>query len=168
MNETVAAFNNDDLATALKNLNNLDSMIKGTRSPCLDHECLQSVSNMILQVKTILGISEHLRFRKVSLEKSRGREEEMPNETMLNRVEKTISPLSNRWRILILSDLSKGGKSFTNLSQSLGLRTGHLQFHLRLLKSAGYIGNDSNHNYALTDKGATALKGINELVLKLG
>ena len=168
MDETVAAFNNDDLATALKNLNNLDSIIKGARSPCLDHQCLQSVSDMIIQVKAILDISERLRFRKVTLEKRRNGEDGMPDGAVLDRVEKTIGPLSNRWRIVIMSDLSQGGKSFTNLSQSLGLKTGHLQFHLKMLKDAGYVGNDSNHNYALTDKGATALKGINELVLRLG
>lgn len=165
MEDIITAFNNDDLPAALNTLNKLESGITKEGSPCLDRECTKSVSNLLMQVRALLEVSERFRFRRIntSLKSENQIGDEIPESA-----EKIIAPLSNCWRIRILVSLAEGRKSFTELSRSLGLRTGHLQFHLLMLKKAGYVGSDFDRSYAITDRGVTALKGVVNLVGSLG
>jgi len=53
---------------------------------------------------------------------------------------------------------------FTQISKALGLRTGHLQFHLKALKDAGYVRSSRRRrSYMITEKGIAALDGLNKL-----
>ncbi len=83
-------------------------------------------------------------------------------------VENTLGPLSNSWRIKVLMMLSKDTESLAGLSRALGLKKGHLQFHLRSLLDSGYIQyHRKSHLYSITAKGAIALDGVTRLVDRL-
>lgn len=80
-------------------------------------------------------------------------------------VEQTLAPLANSWRISILMLLSRDDDGLAALSRSLGLKKGHLQFHLKVLIEAGHIDYDrKSHLYSITAKGVLALDGLSKLI----
>jgi DNA-binding IclR family transcriptional regulator len=59
-------------------------------------------------------------------------------------------------------------ESLATLSRTLGLKKGHLQFHLNVLAASGLIIYDrKSHLYAITGKGGRALDGLTRLVADL-
>jgi DNA-binding HxlR family transcriptional regulator len=83
-------------------------------------------------------------------------------------IEDILSPLSNSWRIGIIQHLSDDDESLAGLSKALGLKKGHLQFHLNSLLSMKYIHyNRKSHLYSITDRGVVALDEITKLVDRL-
>jgi predicted transcriptional regulator len=84
-------------------------------------------------------------------------------------MEQAIAPLSNSWRLRILMMLRGAEHNMSEISKELDMRTGHLQFHIRKLKEAGYIALDrKRRSYYLTPKGQKALQGLGGLVSSLG
>lgn len=83
-------------------------------------------------------------------------------------VEKTLGPLSNSIRFELMLLLRKGEKGLTDMSREMGLKKGHLQFHIKKLRDAGYISIEMrSHQYSLTPKGSIALIGVEELVRRI-
>jgi DNA-binding transcriptional ArsR family regulator len=69
-------------------------------------------------------------------------------------VEEVLKPLSHPTRLEILASLRKGGVSFKELSESTGMKGGHLIFHLDQLMSSSLIGQNGRKGiYVITSKG---------------
>lgn len=77
------------------------------------------------------------------------------------KIHELINPLSNVLRIKILIELKNGGKTYTQLEEKMGIKAGHLLFHMDKLIKIGYI-TQENKLYLLTVKG---LKILNYLSL---
>jgi DNA-binding transcriptional ArsR family regulator len=72
-----------------------------------------------------------------------------------------IASLANPHRILILKMLNEGQRPFKDISATTGLRTGHLQFHLRALVEGGLLEKGEEKGfYGITKKGVTALNSL--------
>lgn len=65
--------------------------------------------------------------------------------------------LSNPHRLTLMMLLKEEEKSFSDLSSKTGLRTGHLQFHLRTLLEKGLIEKEERGIYRLNSCGHVAL-----------
>ncbi len=75
-----------------------------------------------------------------------------------------LAPLSNVTRLKILKNLGKGGKNFAQLERQIGIKGGHLQFHLNNLIQAGYVTQEKPQGrYLITRRGLKALSFSHEL-----
>jgi DNA-binding transcriptional ArsR family regulator len=75
-----------------------------------------------------------------------------------------LAPLSHVTRLKILKKLGKGGENYARLERKIGVKGGHLQFHLNNLIQAGYVTQEKPQGkYLITRKGLTALKFSHEL-----
>lgn len=158
-------FVKGDTAGALLLLSQLEALIESSESPCLDANCTEKVLNLTREIKMLITVFDATLGSKCSqalsnqlnrsvIDKTNTRAEEAePLE-----IENALIPLSNRWRIILLRLLSLRGMKFTEMSRTLGLRTGHLQFHLRVLARQGYLSVDRrSKTYSITEKGLAAL-----------
>jgi DNA-binding HxlR family transcriptional regulator len=84
------------------------------------------------------------------------------------KVGEALVPLAHSARISILSALSPGSLAFSDMSQKVGLRTGHLQFHLKTLIKAGLVEKEGRRgHYRMTEKGRKALAGSRRLAAEM-
>ena len=84
------------------------------------------------------------------------------------KVEETLGPLSNSLRIRVLLRLADEDDGLAALGRALGLKKGHLQFHLKSLLGFGYVRYDRKGRlYSITAKGTAALDGLAVLVDRL-
>ncbi len=85
-----------------------------------------------------------------------------PSQDTLNiplLIEDWIEPVSNDARLKVLDKLYQGKKSFSELSKDLGIKAGHLTFHLRKLTAAKLIAQEaSKGDYIITEKGLRLIK----------
>jgi len=79
-----------------------------------------------------------------------------------NKIYDLINPISNVLRIRILINLQNGGKTYTQLEEKMGIKAGHLLFHIDKLIKIGYISQE-NKLYLLTIKGLKILKYLSLL-----
>jgi DNA-binding transcriptional ArsR family regulator len=80
-----------------------------------------------------------------------------------------LAPLSNVTRLKILKNLGKGGKNFAQLERLMGIKGGHLQFHLNNLIQAGYVTQEKPQGrYLITMNGLKALRFSYELREAIG
>lgn len=155
MYEVVMDFIDDDLEDALGRLEEIEFLISGEDSPCRSEECRTHTMDLIRTMKLLFTLSRHIRTKM-----NREAEEEpvkcsLPSE----EISRMIFPLSHPLRIEILRVLRSGEKNFSEISKILEIKTGHLQFHLRLLQGEGYIKKSkSRGRYLLTPKGSVALE----------
>lgn len=174
--DTLAAFEREDITGAMLILEDTEGELASDRSPCKDEECSNSTIEMIHHIKVLFSISDNLMFRsyiqpetgftrlssqgRFFAEHRRSIETDIPSEEVAN----LIAPLANSYRIEILKMVLHHETSFTQISRNLGLRTGHLQFHIKALKEAGYVrSNRRRRTYSITAKGIAALEGLNKL-----
>jgi DNA-binding transcriptional ArsR family regulator len=86
--------------------------------------------------------------------------EEIKEEEICN----LLAALSHVIRLKILKDLGKGGKNYAQLEHQIGVKGGHLQFHLNNLIQAGYVTQEKPQGkYLITMKGLKALRFSYEL-----
>jgi DNA-binding transcriptional ArsR family regulator len=86
--------------------------------------------------------------------------EEVKEEEVCN----LLAPLSHVTRLKILRKLGKGGENYAQLERKIGVKGGHLQFHLNNLIQAGYVTQEKPQGkYLITRKGLIALKFSHEL-----
>lgn len=167
---SIQAFERGDLAGAGDMLERTEGLLCGEGSPCQSDACSGQAADTVRKIRTILAIytrlSEDLRAREA---------EEMPPltaptapEGRAEDAERLLAPLSNAWRIRVLRLLEDEGRSLSELSKELDMRTGHLTFHIKVLTEAGYIAADKRSRlYSLTLKGRTALGCVDEMLVKL-
>ena len=70
-----------------------------------------------------------------------------------------LAPLSSDARLKILDSVYHGKKSFSELSRDLGIKAGHLAFHLRKLMAAKLIAQEaSKGDYLITERGLMLIR----------
>ena len=83
-------------------------------------------------------------------------------------IERTLAPLANARRIDILLQLALSDESLAELSRTLAMKKGHLQFHIKVLMDGGYISYDrKGHLYSITSRGSNALECLSAMVERL-
>ena len=160
-------------------LDGLKELIVGSCSPCLDKNCSAHIRYILTYVNDMVCLFDRLSGSPAA-ESETGRptgpvpkkedaekQEGIPgpealhllpeDRTLSEKAESLIAPLANARRLEIMGLLSENEKTFSDISRKTGLRTGHLQFHLRILEKGSYIENDKKtKTYRLTEKGRTA------------
>ena len=144
------------------------ALLCGTNSPCLDDSCSRSAIETVQKIKLLLDFYQGLRQRITTSGNELSKMDRAKEEATPESVEAALSPLSNSWRLRIMLMLKEGSRSLSEISRSLDMRTGHLQFHIKSLKDAGYISSDRRtKTYSLTHKGERAIEGAIRLVSSL-
>lgn len=79
-------------------------------------------------------------------------------------VDNYLEPLANYSRLTILSSVTQGKKSFSELSQITSIKAGHLAFHLRKLVAAKLIAQEATKgDYVITQRGFELIKKLESL-----
>lgn len=162
-----------DAEGAFETVERLEAQIRSSKSPCLDAECTRKMLDLVKEARLLISVFDATLGSKcgsVPSENGGGLSYgDLPNtEISPSEAEDALVPLSNSRRISILRLLASHDMKFTEISTSLGLKTGHLQFHLRTLSRAGYIKIDRRtKNYSISNKGKTALSWVEGLVAAL-
>jgi DNA-binding transcriptional ArsR family regulator len=125
---------------------------------CPDEACFKNAINTFKSLGEILEASseESTKLTKnVYSPKSKASFVEIGEEEICE----LLAPLSNVTRLKILKNLEKGGKNFAQLERQIGIRGGHLQFHLNSLIQAGYVNQEKPQGkYLITIRGLKALR----------
>lgn len=156
-----------DAQGAERMIDEMERMVSGECSPCMDGSCSKEAVETLHRVKAILSIYHNLAER-LGHHRSEGFPPEPSSEVSPEDTEEVLAPLANAWRVKVLRALRSGERSLTDIGRSVSLRTGHLQFHLRALIEAGYVKADRRrHLYSITARGSTALRGAEDLASQL-
>jgi DNA-binding HxlR family transcriptional regulator len=79
-------------------------------------------------------------------------------------VDNFLEPLANYSRLTILSSVTQGKKSFSELSKITNTKAGHLAFHLRKLVVAKLVAQEATKgDYVITQKGLELIKRLESL-----
>lgn len=160
---SVEKYRKDDVEGAMISIKGVEDLLCSARAPCKDNECSLAAQNLLRDTKLTMEISENLKANV-----SGPKETKSAHESDADGIAKALDPLSYPARVRILQRLNEGESSFSNLSTALGLRTGHLQHHLRPLCDAGYVSHTNGRGrYSITVKGRKALDGVGKLVASL-
>lgn len=161
-------FMGDDVEGAMSALDDVEDLISGECSSCQDGECSRGARETIRRVRAVLQVYDGLISRLGTIENGPATRERRTTVTP-ELAESVVNPLANAWRIKTLTVLRRGDHSLSELGRAVDLRTGHLQFHLRALIAAGYVGQDRRkHLYRITERGDTALEWTEDLARRLG
>jgi DNA-binding transcriptional ArsR family regulator len=126
------------------------------------------VAGLVGQMREYLAVSERIAQQAQSSAGTSAPSLEPERPLSPGAVERALAPLSSSRRIEIMALLSRDGESLAALSKALGMKKGHLQFHLNVLSEAGLIAYDRKSRlYSLTGKGGRALEGISRLMGEL-
>lgn len=168
MDAVTGAMEHDDLDTAHRILDETSDLICGDSSPCLDESCSRSASETIKRARLMLDLYSGLLDKFDSI--GSGGFPTMAAKTMVSPevAERALGPLANGHRLTIMNMLEEEQRTLTEICKRLEMRTGHLQFHMKALRDAGYVTSDRRSRmYSLTPKGAKALRSVNEMVIRL-
>jgi DNA-binding HxlR family transcriptional regulator len=79
-------------------------------------------------------------------------------------VDNFLEPLANYSRLTILSSVTKGKKSFSELSKITSIKAGHLAFHLRKLVAAKLVVQEATKgDYVITQRGLLLINKLESL-----
>jgi DNA-binding transcriptional ArsR family regulator len=164
----VEAFREEDTDKAIAVLDEVQGLLCGSESPCGDNACSTQAAQAVLRVRTTLTLYGSL----VAALEARGSGPAPANvlraEPTPEDLEALLAPLSNAWRVKVLRLLREKDLGLTEIGRTLGLEPGHLQFHIKALRTSGYILADRrSHLYSLSLKGRTALEGVEDLGARL-
>ncbi|MFX0093367.1 MAG: winged helix-turn-helix domain-containing protein [Candidatus Hodarchaeota archaeon] len=124
---------------------------------CCDEDCFRNVIETFETLKDLLQTfqeSTTFNSRDIVLS-SPTRIEQMP----VMEVCDLLKPLANESRLKILKELGKGSKNYATIERRVGIKGGHLQFHLNILLKAKYISKEKTYgNYLITRWGLKALR----------
>lgn len=127
---------------------------------CQDRSCSARADRMVEETSRMIELSTKLGS---SLTPQRAKVD-IPD----TQVGEALMPLAHSARIAILAALSQGSMAFMEVSQKVGLRTGHLQFHLKTLINAGLVEKEgARGHYRMTEKGRKALVGSRRLAAEM-
>jgi|GEM_PF-2131256 len=158
------ALREDRPDEAMSLLEETEELIRSDRTPCHDQGCTASAIIVLERARTAVELFEAMRER-LSLPSS---PPSAPLRTSPQEAAASLDPLSHPKRLEILELLARGERSFTEIGQAVGLKTGHLQFHLRpLLEHRLVEGKGRGRTYRLTVKGEQALAGVADLMGRL-
>jgi len=162
VDEATHAYLMDDVKGALQVLDGIKNLLSANDAPCADPMCSKLATLLIHDVRMLLQLSEAICSKLEGTRASEPLKRHTPEE-----VSSILSPLSHPIRIEILRLLERQSSSFSDISRALGLKSGHLQFHLRMLRDAGYIRKSGRGVYAITQRGTIALQGAERLMESL-
>jgi len=166
MEEIVDRLLMGGLGEALRAIEEREMALRGILSSgaCPDAFCLRETSRWMSELKDLLEVAR--RFSELGDVVSE-RVREGLGDVDPARLARLAEPLSHEARIRILRALKEGPKTFSELEATLGLRSGHLKFHLGKLVRASYVVNLGRRmGYAITKLGADALRAL-ELLYSL-
>lgn len=130
---------------------------------CHDESCFKNAMNAFKTLEDLIENSKEVseKFTKdLYSPKGWSSFEEIKEEEICD----LLAPLSNVTRLKILKNLGKGGKNFAQLERQIGIKGGHLQFHLNNLTQAGYVAQEKPQGkYLITMRGLKALKFLYQL-----
>jgi DNA-binding transcriptional ArsR family regulator len=125
-------------------------------------------SELVQQMREYFVMSKRISPQATSLMGTRGSLIRADMHLMSAQAERMLAPLASARRIDILLRLAGNDDSLAGLSKALGLKKGHLQFHLNSLRDSGFIHYDrKSHLYSMTARGAIALDEIAKLIDRL-
>ena len=152
------AYLRDDVDTAFSLIDEMEMNIRESDG-CEAGDCRGYAIALVGEVRSVFTVAERLRER---LDVPLASE---PIDLDPDDVANTLGPLAHPSRIRMLMVLKDGDCGFADLSRELGMRTGHLQFHIKTLMEAGYVRRGSNRGtYGITLRGVTALDGLERLL----
>lgn len=124
---------------------------------CPDRKCMDNIVDTFETLESLIRHSMKMAEHKKAVLRQWKSIEEIDED----RLAELLSPLSNPIRIRILKCLAKGGKSYAEIERTVGIRGGHLQFHLRNLMGAGYISHETlRKRYVITYTGMMVLNWL--------
>lgn len=130
---------------------------------CPNNECLKNAANIFILLKDLINASNELSIKYseelIVLEQTSKTFLEFENEEEINDL---LKPLSNVVRLKILKNLSKGGKFYSQLEVEIGIKAGHLLFHIEKLIKAKYV-KQEDKKYLITLNGLKALRFLHGL-----
>jgi DNA-binding transcriptional ArsR family regulator len=130
---------------------------------CPDDKCFENAINTFKTIEELIEIATEAsaKFTKDIYTSERWLGfEDVKEEEICN----LLAPLSHATRLKILKNLGKGGKNYAQLERQIGVKGGHLQFHLNNLIQAGYVTQEKPQGkYLITIKGLKALRFSYEL-----
>lgn len=166
LNEGMLVFRRDGKDALASYLDEQGAGISGPSAPCGRAGCARFAAEIVGQLRSYLDTFDRLSRPIPPDVRGAGPLVAQADRTLSpTQVEEVLAPLSNAWRINILLLLSKEAATLAELSKALGLKKGHLQFHLKTLVDPDYAAYDRRtHLYALTPKGKAALDGLASLI----
>lgn len=170
MEGVIAKLEREDQQGAMELLEGAEGLICGESTPCMDDGCSLRAAEAIRDVKALLSVYFTLRPRLLSVDRGEGGSApERATRRDPESVERAIAPLSNARRVTILRLLQDQDRTLSELCKALEMKTGHLQFHIRALREAGYISSDKRrHIYSITEKGRRGAEGLDALMQSIG
>jgi DNA-binding transcriptional ArsR family regulator len=164
--ESIEMVKREDQVGAMSLLDGIETTICSDTSPCLDDGCSAKAIETIHDVKALLSVYFTLRPKLLpDGELMHIKDHVQSVEFSSEDVERVIAPLSNSWRVTILKMLRQRECTMSEIGKALNMKTGHLQFHMRALKDAGYITSERRRKaYVITEKGEKAMRGLTELM----
>lgn len=130
---------------------------------CPDDKCFKNAINTFKTLEELIEAATEVsaKFTKdLYTPKKWPSFEEIKEEEICN----LLAALSHVIRLKILKNLGKGGKNYAQLEHQIGVKGGHLQFHLNNLIQAGYVTQEKPQGkYLITMKGLKALRFSYEL-----
>ncbi|MFX1256368.1 MAG: winged helix-turn-helix domain-containing protein [Promethearchaeota archaeon] len=128
---------------------------------CNNGPCAKNYIDTFKTLRNLINDSREISLRHseelISLNKDSVFEDGIEDEISI-----ILTPLSNPIRLKILNYLRKGGKTYSQLEIYIGIKAGHLRFHLEKLLSGGYITKERKE-YIITINGLKVLKLLFEL-----
>lgn len=167
VDDTISIFQKYGKSRAIARLDEFEPRVHGLNLLAETPELPRFVFDLVQQVRSYLNTSDtvlhpkidHLEGLSQSQTPTKGAVFSLP------LAEELLSPLANSWRLGLLTLLTKEDEGLAGLSRSMGLKKGHLQFHLNSLLESGYVRYDKkSHLYSITKKGETALDGVAKLI----
>ncbi|MFX1295865.1 MAG: winged helix-turn-helix domain-containing protein [Promethearchaeota archaeon] len=147
-------YNQEGPSEAIELINSYCSKIESFKTEC-DEDCLNNSMQIYLTLKDLITTSiEKIKYTEELFALKKDSIFEDGSEDEINNI---ISPLSNVIRLKILKNLRKGGKTYSQLEKQMGIKAGHLLFHMEKLINAGYV-MQKKRNYIITISGLKILK----------
>ncbi|WP_147654245.1 ArsR/SmtB family transcription factor [Methanomassiliicoccus luminyensis] len=160
------AYMSGDYDRAISMLDEIENGVRGLGSDCESGQCQKYVLVLISEIRTVLTLA-------IRIEKKAG---ELPPNVVPTQASpldsvtasEALAPLAHPARLDILAHLENGEMGFSELSKELGMKTGHLQFHLKTLEKGGYVRKDrKGGKYRISLQGVTALDGLRGFMYNL-
>ncbi|MFP4169785.1 MAG: ArsR family transcriptional regulator [Methanomassiliicoccales archaeon] len=157
-----SAFVSGDLEGTRSYLEEMEAQLDREGLRCQDRDCCERAKGMIAKVRMLLDLYGRLETRMASSGAEIGDGHRSSEE-----VADMLSPLSHPIRVDLLRSLAMGERRFNQMSRELGVRTGHLQFHLANLAEQGYVRKQGWGAYSLTGRGRLALDQVEDMARRL-
>lgn len=129
---------------------------------CESGNCNKHFGIIIAEIRAALILA--MKIEMSDMETTRKIEEQSGPSLDAANTSLKLAAIAHPARLEIISTLEKKELAFSELSRQLNLRTGHLQYHLKVLVEEGYVRKERRGEYSITLQGLTALDGLREFM----